>query len=357
MNQPQLYVCYSINDFCAREAGISMLSFLDNNPDYEPGEVFFIDYGIHPRNRERLDEIAARYGKRVTYLNGRPVTDEVKRQYPHYPAWKGSMAACVKPFIDKVIPLYVERLLYIDADTIVAAPVAELQQMDMGDAVVAGTISNVEGIKLLRHEYELYSGNHIYMGSGVLLYDLKNWRRENIYDRMLDVLGKKKNLRLPDQMLINNGVPERLMKVLPQKYNYVHHSYHPWQEYHWMRQYRIYSKQECREAINHPVIIHYLTGWTLARPWHEDCYSHRKEEYFHYKALSPWKDSPLYPPIQQLFPPKDRHDRIYVWYLMQMMKPRPFILVWLLLQVLSGCSRIVCKIQRASYTHSDEGVE
>lgn len=357
MNQPQLYVCYSINDFCAREAGISMLSFLDNNPDYEPGEVFFIDYGIHPRNRERLDEIAARYGKRVTYLNGRPVTDEVKRQYPHYPAWKGSMAACVKPFIDKVIPQYVERLLYIDADTIVAASVAELQQMDMGDAVVAGTISNVEGIKLLRHEYELYSGNHIYMGSGVLLYDLKNWRRENIYDRMLDVLGKKKNLRLPDQMLINNGVPERLMKVLPQKYNYVHHSYHPWQEYHWMRQYRIYSKQECREAINHPVIIHYLTGWTLARPWHEDCYSHRKEEYFHYKALSPWKDSPLYPPIQQLFPPKDRHDRIYVWYLMQMMKPRPFILVWLLLQVLSGCSRIVCKIQRASYTHSDEGVE
>lgn len=124
-----------------------------------------------------------------------------------------------------------------------------------------------------------------------------------------------------------------------------------------MRQYRIYSKQECREAINHPVIIHYLTGWTLARPWHEDCYSHRKEEYFHYKALSPWKDSPLYPPIQQLFPPKDWNDRIYVWYLMQMMKPRPFILVWLLLQVLSGCSRIVCKIQGAGYTHSDEGVE
>ena len=106
-----LYVCYSINDFYAREAGISMLSFLDNNPDYEPEEVFFIDYGIHPANRERLDEIAARYGKRVTYLNGRPVTDEVKRRFPNYPPWKGSMAACIKPFIDKVMPDYVERLL------------------------------------------------------------------------------------------------------------------------------------------------------------------------------------------------------------------------------------------------------
>lgn len=351
-----LYICYSINDFYAREAGISMLSFLDNNPDYEPEEVFFIDYGIHPSNKERLDEIAAHYGKRVTYLNGRPVTDEAKRRYPNYPAWKGSMAACIKPFIDKVMPQYVERLLYIDADTIVAASVAELQKMDMGEAVVAGTISNVEGIKLKRHEYQLYSGNHIYMGSGVLLFDLKNWRRENIYERMLDVLEKKKNLRLPDQMLINNAIPERLMKVLPQKYNYVHHSYHPWQEYHWMRQYRIYSKQECREAIEHPVIIHYLTGWSLARPWHEDCYSHRKEEYYHYKALSPWKNTPLFPPIQQMYPPKSKQDKLYLWYLMQMMKPRPFILVWLLLQVLSIYGRIMCLMQGNS-TRSDEGIE
>ena len=37
-----LYLCYSINDFYAREAGISMLSFLDNNPDYEPEEVHFL---------------------------------------------------------------------------------------------------------------------------------------------------------------------------------------------------------------------------------------------------------------------------------------------------------------------------
>ena len=45
MNQPKLYLCYSINDFFAREAGISMLGFFENNPDYEPEEVFFIDYG------------------------------------------------------------------------------------------------------------------------------------------------------------------------------------------------------------------------------------------------------------------------------------------------------------------------
>ena len=353
----RLYVCYSINDFYAREAGISMLSFLDNNPGYEPEEVFFIDYGIHWLNKQRLDEIAARYGKRVTYLNGKPVTDEVKCQFPNYPAWKGSMAARIKPFIDKVMPDYVERLLYIDADTIVAGSVEELQKMDMGEAVVAGTISNTEGIKLKRHEYELYSGNHIYMGSGVLLFDLKNWRCENIYERMLDVLGKKKHLRLPDQMLINNGVPERLMKVLPTKYNYVSHSYHPWQEYYWLRQYRIYSKQECREAIDHPVIIHYLTGWMLARPWHEDCYSHRKEEYYHYKALSPWKDTPLFPSIQTMYPPRNRKERHDVWLIKLITNPYPPLLAHLILIIDGYYRNFINKIHGITPLHSEEGIE
>ena len=77
MSQPELYICYSVNGFFAREAGISLLSFLENNPGYEPEEVFFVDYGILPANRAKLDSIAARYGKRITYLNGRPVTSEV----------------------------------------------------------------------------------------------------------------------------------------------------------------------------------------------------------------------------------------------------------------------------------------
>lgn len=330
MKPPKLYLCYSINDFYAREAGISLLGFLDNNPDYEPAEVFFLDYGIHPINKERLDSIATRYGKRITYLDGKPITDQVKWEFPNYKGWKGSMAANAKPFIDLIVPEYVERLLYIDADTVVVGSVAELRDFDMGEAVIAGTISNVEAPKLKKKKYELYSGNKIYMGTGVLLYDLRNWRKECCSQMMYSVLRKKKRLRLPDQTLINNAIPQRLMKVLPTKYNYVTHTYHPWQEYHWLRQYRVYSKQECHEAIEHPVVIHYLTGWG-ARPWHEGCLSHRKDDYLHYKALSPWKDSPIFPAYEDIHPPKGFNEKLYYWVLLQMNSPRPYWLVWLLI--------------------------
>ena len=43
MIPPMLYLCYSINDLSAMPAGISLMSFLENNPDYEPEELFFLD--------------------------------------------------------------------------------------------------------------------------------------------------------------------------------------------------------------------------------------------------------------------------------------------------------------------------
>ena len=356
MKQPTLYLCYTINDFYAREAGISMLSFLENNPGYEPEEVFFIDFGISQQNRDRLGSIAARYGRHITYLDGRPVASEVKRQFPHYPAWKGSMASSIKPFLDKVMPDYVQRLLCIDADTIVAASVEELQQMDMGDAVVAGTISNIMGHSLKNHHFELYSGNTQYIGCGVLFFDLKNWRREDCHQRIIGVLKRKKHLRLPDQTLMNNAIPQRLMKALPTKYNYTQSNYHPWQVYHWLRQHDILPEEECREAIDHPVIIHYLSGWALSRPWHEGCYSNHKEEYYHYKALSPWKDDPLAPSLEKISQPRNFDERLLLWSLKQMMKPRPYFFALWAQKIYFTYHGIKARM-KGENLHSDEGIE
>lgn len=313
MEQSKLYICYSINDFYAREAGISMTGFFENNPDYESDEVFFIDYGIHPINKQRLDGIAARYGKHVTFLSGRPVTSEVKRLFPNYPAWKGSMAACIKPFVDKIMPDYVERLLFIDGDTVVAGSVSELMHIDMSGAALGIVPVPIDKKTLQNGKIKLESGNQVYFNSGVLLYNMPVWRSENCHQMVIDVLKKKINLEWPDQNLLNNAIPERLLKRLPLKYNYVTHYYHPSQERGWLRIGNYYSEQEMDEAIQHPAIIHYLGGWCFARPWYERCRSSHCDEYYRYKALSPWKDSPLFPPLQETHGPQDFTGRVYYW--------------------------------------------
>ena len=308
-----LYLCYSINDFFAREAGISMIGFFENNPDYEPDEVFFLDYGIHPINRKNLDGIAARYGKRITYLNAKAVTDVVKREFPDYKGWRGSMAPNAKPFVDQIVPDYVERLLFIDADTVVDGSVSELNTIDMSGKAL-GVVPVNRGAEDIRKGYfELENGNQIYFNSGVLLFNLPVWRSENCHQMIIDMLNQKINLEWPDQNLLNNAIPERIIKKLPLKFNQLTHYYHPRQERGWLRVGHHYSEEEIEEAINHPAIIHYLGGWCLARPWYKHCRSRKSAEYMRYKALSPWKDSPLFRPYEETYPPRGFFQKAGYW--------------------------------------------
>ena len=290
-----LYVCYSINDLAVMEAGISMLSFLMNNPGYEPEELFFIDYGINSANKKTLNGIAAQYGRRITYLQGRPVTDMIKRQFPNLKAWLGTMAPNAKAFLDKILPEYVERVLFLDADTLVMGSIEGLQHLDMRGAALAAVPQNRVSARVRSGEIRLYSGSSFYFNSGVLLIDLAVWRREDCHSMVIDILHKKKQLYTPDQTLLNNAVPARLQYQLPLKYNHLTHYIHPRQERSYLSEDYIHTAEEIEEAIRHPVIMHCTSGDHQARPWHKGCWSYRKEEYLRYKALSPWKDVPLKP--------------------------------------------------------------
>ena len=290
-----LYVCYSINDLAVMEAGISMLSFLMNNPGYEPEELFFIDYGINSANKKTLNGIAAQYGRRITYLQGRPVTDMIKRQFPNMKAWGGTMAPNAKAFLDKILPEYVERVLFLDADTLVMGSIEGLQHLDMRGAALAAVPQIRVSARVRSGEIRLYSGSSFYFNSGVLLIDLAVWRREDCHSMVIDILHKKKQLYTPDQTLLNNAIPARLQYQLPLKYNHLTHHIHPRQERSYLSEDYIHTAEEIEEAIQHPVIMHCTSGDHQARPWHKGCWSYRKEEYLRYKALSPWKDVPLKP--------------------------------------------------------------
>lgn len=302
MNQPKMYICYSINDLFAREAGISLTGFFDNNPDYEPEEVFVLDYGIHPANKQRIAEVAGHYGRRVTYLDGRPVTTAIKQEFPHLKGWRGTMAPNAKAFVDQIMPDYVERLLFIDADTLVAGSVAGLQHMDMGDAALGVVPSHTQDAK-------------IHFNSGVLLFDLPAWRREGCHQMIIDTLRKKTRLTMPDQDLLNEAIPQRLLKALPPKYNYLYHFFHPRQERARMHIGNVYTEAEIDEAVSQPAIIHYLGGWFMARPWHKGCRSRRANDYLHYKALSPWRDEPLKGVYGGMLPPRGVRQHIDYWRL------------------------------------------
>lgn len=324
---PQLYVCYSINEFFVREAGISLIGLLENNPDYGPDEIFFLDYGIHPANKGRLEGIAAGYGKRITFLNSKPVTDRIKREFPRLKSWRGTMAPNAKAFVEQIFPDYVERLLFIDADTVVAGSLSGLQDLDMEGSALGVVPASLASETVRKGKQKLSSGNQFYFNSGVLLFNLPVWRKEDCPGMIRDALNQEIDLSMPDQSLLNNAIPQRLIKLLPLKYNYLSHYMHPHLERSWLRIGHFHNEEEIDEAIRHPAIIHYLGGWILARPWYRNCRSSKSAEYLHYKSLSPWKDSPLYKPYDEMHPPKGFREKYYYWMLKQYSVCRSFLWV------------------------------
>lgn len=287
----KLFICYASSDYYARETGISLIGFFENNFDYEPDEVFILDYGILEPNKEKLDGIATSYGKRITYLPAKQILERIQ-QSVGLKDFRGSLATYSRAFIDKIIPEYVNRLLYIDSDTVVVNSINGLKTFRMGSACLAGIETEVYSTMIKDGKLKLYSANDRYYGCGVVLFDLNNWRQRGCYDRMVDMLNIKRTYPCADQTLINNSLPQDYFCKLPRKYNYNTHIYGSRFERRLLTKGGWNSIEDIEDTINNPVVVHY-PGNAIDRPWYKECTSRRKSDYFKYKLLSPWANDRL----------------------------------------------------------------
>lgn len=292
MNNKLLYACYASSDYYARETGISMIGFLENNPDYDPEELFILDYGILKPNKEKLNNIAAKYGKYITYLPAKQILGDIQKKL-NLSDFRGSLATYSRAFIDKIMPSYVEHLLYIDSDTVVAGSVSELKSFEMEGACMAGIISAFTH-DIQNNKFSLYSGNKCYYGCGIVLFNIKNWRGKRCFEKIAKMLSIKKKYPCADQTLINNALSEDCFKELPLKYNYTTHIFSKAVENAKLKKGGYYSKEMILEALKSPAIIHY-PGSPVNRPWYEGCKSRRKDVYYYYKKMSPWHNDNLIP--------------------------------------------------------------
>lgn len=114
-----------------------------------------------------------------------------------------------------------DRVLYLDSDLLVRAPLQEIFEFDLGDSLVAGVPELTAD--LLERSSELnwlgLPRGDVYLSAGVLLMDLAGLRRENFLQTALElypVLVPK--IRFADQCLLNAGLAGR-KALLPTNWN------------------------------------------------------------------------------------------------------------------------------------------
>lgn len=288
MNENALHVAYSADDNYAKYLGISMLSLLERNRAFEKITVAVLDCGIGPENRARLCEIAGRYGREISFY---PMSNVRERLMLSGRTLTISVASYARLFLASVLPF--ERVLYIDCDTVVAAPLLDLWRTQMGDALVAGVEDTVDAY--FRKVIGLPAGEK-YINAGVLLINLGAWRQEGIEDQFMAFI-RRFDGAVPhhDQGTIN-GVCGLRRKVLPFRYNVMSNAYSfpskTIQGMYALNSY--YPQEEMDAAFADPAIVHFTSG-LLGRPWEEGCTHPAQALFLDALAKSPWRGDPMLP--------------------------------------------------------------
>ena len=197
-----------------------------------------------------------------------------------------------------LLPQDVRRALYLDGDIVCTGSLADLFATDLKGCPV-GMCLDTATSSIYSYNRLGYPPHEGYFNSGVILFDLDAWRRENLTQCMLDYLSlNAKKLLVLDQDLINACLHGRVAH-LDFSFN-VRTSY--FNVFYWIKEeennYYAHDKQFLPKsgwpallaACKAPRLVHF--AW-VTKPWHRECDNPFTPVWRYFCSQSPWANEPL----------------------------------------------------------------
>lgn len=274
-NAAPVNIAFCVNDGYVPYITVTIKSIAENHRHCDVG-IHILTDKLSDAGRKRLAETVDGYDN-VT-LNIYLVNDELLRDlktgvWPIY-IW-------YRVLLPEILPSDVDRVLYLDADTLVVDNLQELFSLDMTDKAVAGSrdVQSFEDWTFVRCRYDREKG---YICSGVLLMNLEYWRQHRLTQVMIEwAHANAEHLAdryaFPDQDTIN-VVCQDCKMVLPFRYNILGGYFiEPF-----------VSRDDCRtelkDCIEHPAIVHYAGCY----PWIKIFANHpMQDEWVRYNNMLP----------------------------------------------------------------------
>ncbi len=253
----KINIAYAPDDKYVNQTIVSMQSALEHNNDVE----FIIMYSkLEEKNLEKLRNAGGKL--RLLKMEESDFASLTLSHWVTIQAWFRIKLPDMCPDLDKI--------LYLDCDTLVRGNLDELFSMDLTDKYFAG-VKDVWGVN--RYVKRLDMKSPVYVNSGMLLFNCDYCRKENFYEKVVDFAkNNEKIIEFCDQDSINKVADEKKL-VLHPKYNYMDT---------WWRggYYEFAGKEEedYLEARKNPVIVH-LTG---LKPAFKGCGNKFKDEWWEY---------------------------------------------------------------------------
>lgn len=284
--QMNLDVLYQFNEKYAPYAGVSMTSLLENNKQMEKIRIFILGENLSPDSITRFERMADTYGCEICFISIDDMIEQMKRM--GLSSYRGSYAANMRLFLADVLDDSVDRLLYLDADTIVLENLHELLSLDLGTYPLAMAFDSV--ISNMRKNIG-FSAQEDYYNSGVILFQMHKWKEQDLSGQIAAYVKKEKpNFSSPDQDLLNIVCKNRIYRLPPQFNLQPMHLVFRTNDY-WKYYLRAsyYEKAEIEYARENPVILHFFR-FMGEFPWHKGNVHPDNDVFDEYMQISEWSD-------------------------------------------------------------------
>ena len=250
-----IFMCLD-DDFCL-PTSVSVISIFQNNPE--------MLITIHLVGIDLSEENIKRFRKLPCGPNGEVLLHSPdSKMCSELTSNAATMHFPPASFLRIMLPdlfCELERLVYLDGDTLCVGSLADLATLDLR-ANPLGVVLDVPP-KNAGQGYVQKDFN-----SGFLVIDVKAWLKEDLTAKVFRVLAEEPNLKLPDQMALNKAT-EGIRLVLPKRFNFI--------------QELSIRGNEDRVRPKDAVIVHYANR---SKPWTR---IYQTDLYTKYLNLSPWK--------------------------------------------------------------------
>lgn len=257
-----------------------MLTSLFENNKKCSFNVYLQGDNISKENTLLLESIARRHNSNISIIN----VDSAS--LPKLPIREGdhvSVAAYYRLLSPYMLPLNINKVLYLDCDIIINGDIEQLFNEDISEYACAAIIDE-DNENPEKHKRLGYGMEYPYINSGVMLINIEYWRKKKITERCMEFIRNN-----PDRVILHdqdtiNAVLNKEIKLLSVKYN--------------LQTAMLYccsklSKHTTEDVEQHkykPIIIHY-TG--ASKPWHKGSKHPYCNRFLYYKNISAWRKYPL----------------------------------------------------------------
>ncbi len=259
--------------------GIMLTSVFENNKESLINVYVFCN--LHKVDISELEKLSTKYGQSILFIN---IEDELVKRFPIKETDYITRAAYYRLLVTEYLPKEVEMALYLDCDIIVNKSLIALYNSDILDYSAAVVLDCNYYLEERIVKLGIKNAN-TYFNSGVLLLNLRYWRENDIFNKIVFYNNAHSDLLDTHDQDLLNVVLMNTVKYLPINYNFQTGFLHK-------RNLKKYNEALHSTIMGMSaddiVIWHYSTP---VKPWNNWYFAYPNYEVWEkYKNLSNWQD-------------------------------------------------------------------